>query len=176
MTIGARDDNTKALLLSNQRAAGKQVSMTVPPEPKLSYNGPIYIGDNQWNADGQVLSSAAPAHKAHKAGGKATAIAQNQGALNTEHGENKASEKPGVDNRLSSAFLRKEAPGLAQDVDTVGDIAHKTAHAFRYSYVFLALSPVHRLLPVSLAQKRLCARFTSTYECNCAFTENSEGS
>ena len=46
VTIGARDDNTKALLLSNQRAASKEISMTVPPEPKLSYDGPMYLGNN----------------------------------------------------------------------------------------------------------------------------------
>ena len=60
VTIGARDENTKALLLSKM---SKDVSMTMPPEPKLSYTGPMYLGNNNWNSDGEILSSAAAKKK-----------------------------------------------------------------------------------------------------------------
>jgi hypothetical protein len=121
VTIGARDDNTRALLLSSQRTVSKEVPMTLPPEPKLSYQGPMYLGDNKWNADGKIQDWSA------------TAVADKQGALSAEHpeGAGKATgaskkhiasdlqhkEAPG---RYASAFLRREAPGLANDVDTAG--------------------------------------------------------
>ena len=100
MTIGARDDNTKALLLSKQRAA---VSMTVPPEPKLAYNGPMYLGDDKWNADGQVLSSAAPAHVQGAKAGKEGAPR----AAKTEHNQGikeGSGSKASLDTRLSSGI------------------------------------------------------------------------
>ena len=99
VTIGARDDNTKALLLSKQRAASKEVSMTVPPEPKLSYDGPMYLGDDKWNADGQVLSSAAPAHVPGAKIGKQGAHSENREHKGIKEGK---SSKPSVDTRLSS--------------------------------------------------------------------------
>ena len=106
MTIGARDDNTKALLLSKQRAA---VSMTVPPVPKLAYNGPMYLGDDKWNADGQVLSSAAPAHVQGAKGGKEGAPRAAKTEHNTGAKESSGSgSKAGVDTRLSSGAC----PGL----------------------------------------------------------------
>ncbi len=136
MTIGARDDNTKALLLSSQRTASKQqVSMAVPPEPKLSYTGPLYMGDNTWDADGQVLSSA-HANSARMQGAKGTRATAQRGGLNAQEqgkkGADDARKTPSADKHLSSTFLRKEAPGLARGVDTVGDIARNTATAFRY--------------------------------------------
>lgn len=141
MTIGARDDNTKALLLSKQREASKDVSMTVPPEPKLSYKGPIYLGNNDWNSDGEILSSAVAASPKAKNGGalaKTATAAGKQGSLNRQHQGGKIARdsqdfktaEAAQDTRLSSPFLRKEVPGLARDVDTVGRIAHNTAHAF----------------------------------------------
>ena len=137
MTIGARDDNTKALLLSSQRTASKQqVSMAVPPEPKLSYTGPLYMGDHNWDADGQVLSSAAHANSAQMQGAKGAGATAQRGGLKAQEqgkkGADDARQTPSADKHLSSTFLRKEAPGLARGVDTVGDIARNTATAFRY--------------------------------------------
>jgi hypothetical protein len=101
VTIGARDDNTKALLLSRQRAASKEVSMSVPPEPKLSYSGPMYLGDDKWNADGQVLSSAAPAHgKRGKPVKRGSTANQDKHKGVKEGKDSKASAS--VDTRLSS--------------------------------------------------------------------------
>jgi len=109
--------------------------MSVPAEPKLSYEGPLYMGDNKWDADGQVLSSAASASSAHLQSAKVAAATAHKGGLQAQQqgkkGTDGALRTPSADTRLSSAFLRKEAPGLARDVDTVGDLAHKTAHAFR---------------------------------------------
>jgi len=133
VTIGARDENTKALLLSKM---SKDVSMTMPPEPKLSYTGPMYVGNNDWNSDGEILSSAAKTAgavgtKAAAAGKQASLHRQQHGAM-TAHNSHQSVDpaEAAQDTRLSSSFLRREVPGLARDVDTVNDIAHKTVHAF----------------------------------------------
>ena len=133
VTIGARDENTKALLLSKM---SKDVSMTMPPEPKLSYTGPMYLGNDDWNSDGEILSSAAKTAgavgtKAAAAGKQASLHRQQHGAM-TAHNSHQSVDpaEAAQDTRLSSSFLRREVPGLARDVDTVNDIAHKTVHAF----------------------------------------------
>ena len=131
VTIGARDDNTRALLLSSQRVTSREASMTVPPEPRLSYEGPIYLGGDKWNADGRILDSAAPTAEATAHGSAAGVVAGRQGDLREEHARGRPEAKGGEEDapHLASALLRKAAPGLAKDVDTAGEIVHNTAHA-----------------------------------------------
>ena len=107
--------------------------MTVPPEPKLSYNGPLYLGNDAWNADGQVLSSAAPANAGKPLAYSGKQLKQKRLTDSFIEGEKEAGLSPHRAHpqhaEHTKSFLRKEAPGLAKDVNRavkdVKDIASK---------------------------------------------------
>mmetsp|Transcript_45112 Transcript_45112/g.106892 ORF Transcript_45112/g.106892 Transcript_45112/m.106892 type:complete len:162 (-) Transcript_45112:41-526(-) len=108
VTFHTRDANTRAVLMRYQ-------SLSVPPAPKLSYDGPLYSGGGKWMLHGKtiernIVKAESVASKQHHMAKKVVAA-------------HKAVHKP--------SGWEKAAPGLAADVRTAAELVRSGSKHFR---------------------------------------------